>query len=1061
MNIIQLSIQRPIAVLAAVVMIVLFGWVSLDRIPIQMAPDVRQPVIRVTTNWPGAAPAEIEREVINRQEEVLKGIEGLQRMESNARNNQGNVELEFSPDADLNRSLLLVANRLDRVSGYPEEADEPTLSTFGTEDNSIAWFTLRRVEGNTRDLTSYSAFLQDVVQDGIERVDGVAGVNVWGATEQEMRIEIDPERLSRYALTVNDVVSRLRTANASITGGDVDEGKRRYIVRTEGDFTTVAQVQSMLLRSESDGSGVGRVSLGDIADVFVQFKERNAVSKTMGAPSMTLSITGQQGANIIETMDRIRAKVRELSEGPLKEAGLFVTQIFDETDYIKSAINLVLQNVVIGGLLAVVILLIFLRSWRPTLVVALSIPVSVIGSFVAMAILGRSLNVISLAGIAFAVGMVVDAAIVVLENIYRLRQKGYPAHKAAYEGAAQVWPAVLVSALTTVMVFIPILVMTLEAGQLFRDIAVAISVSVTLSLLVSVTLIPALANRMLAGGVAEREKTFPLPGIDHFGRAFTAFWVWFSRLVVRRKAVAVGVIVGITGAAIAISISVLPKVDYLPTGNRNFVFGFVTPPSGYNLRTTEAITDLIEDGTRNYWAEGADPNVLEINGVPALKNYFSIALQGRAFVGGTTVDESRAGEIIPLLQRPARDEPGTLAFLFQPSLFGRSVGGGRSIDIDISGADLKVLFDVAQNAYDRVQQVLPQSQGHRTRPRPGLEFGAPEVRVVPDRLRLADNGLTARDLGQTIDAFNDGLRVAEINFGGKRIDLTLAGSAPLREETQAIGALPVVTRGGRIVPVESLADVIVTSGPTEIRRVERARTVTLQVSPARTMPLQEAIDIINEQVLAPMQAEGLPAGVAFNLSGSADKLTQTMDELSIDLVLALVIVFLVMAVLFESFIYPLIIMLSVPVAAAGGLGGLALLNRFVIQPLDMLTMLGFVILIGIVVNNAILLVHQTLHNIRKEGMAPEDAITDATRNRIRPIFSSTLTSVFGMLPLVMFPGAGSELYRGLGSVVVGGLALSAVLTMAIVPPMMSITVAWIEGRGRERGKTQEIEQPAT
>ena len=678
MNIIWLSIQRPIAVVAAVVMVVLFGWVSLDRIPIQMAPDVRQPVIRVATVWPGAAPAEVEREIINRQEEVLKGIEGLRRMESTARNSQASVELEFTPEADLNRSLLLVANRLDRVSGYPEEADEPTLSTFGTEDNSIAWFTLRRAPGNTQDLTSYSGFLQDVVQDGIERVDGVAGVNVWGATEQEMRIEIDSKRLARYALTVNDVVGRLRSENASVTGGDVDEGKRRYIVRTEGDFTSVEQVRSILLRSDSLGVGVGRVSVGDIADVFVQFKERNAIAKTMGDPSMTMSITGQQGANVIETMERIRAKARELSEGPLKQVGLVATQIFDETDYIKSAINLVLQNVVVGGALAIVVLLVFLRSWRPTFVVALSIPVSVVGSFVAMAVLGRSLNVISLAGIAFAVGMVVDAAIVVLENIYRLRQQGRSARDAAFEGATQVWPAVLVSALTTVMVFIPILAMNLEAGQLFRDIAVAISVSVMLSLLVSVTLIPALANRLLAGGEASLNKAMPLPGLDQFGRSFSAFWVWFSRLVVRRKSVAAGVILVVTGAAVVFSASVLPKVDYLPTGNRNFVFGFIQPPSGYNLRTTETITNRIEVGTREYWAGEDQGNVLEVDGVPLLKHYFSIALQGRAFVGGTTVDESRAGEIIPLLQNPARGEPGTLAFMFQPSLFGRSIGGGSS-----------------------------------------------------------------------------------------------------------------------------------------------------------------------------------------------------------------------------------------------------------------------------------------------------------------------------------------------------------------------------------------------
>ena len=282
-------------------------------------------------------------------------------------------------------------------------------------------------------------------------------------------------------------------------------------------------------------------------------------------------------------------------------------------------------------------------------------------------------------------------------------------------------------------------------------------------------------------------------------------------------------------------------------------------------------------------------------------------------------------------------------------------------------------------------------------------------------------------------------------MGSKRIDLTLVGQKSIEQNTQAISALPVVTRGGQIVPVSSLAEVVVTSGPTEIRRIERERTVTLSVTPADTMPLQEAMEIILEKVVLPMKAKGLPSGVKFNMSGTADKLTRTWNEILVDLVLALIIVYLVMAVLFESFIYPFIILLSVPVAAAGGLAGLTILNIWIRQPLDMLTMLGFVILIGIVVNNAILLVHQTLHNIRKEGMIPDVAISEATRNRVRPIFMSTLTSVFGMLPLVLFPGSGSELYRGLGSVVVGGLALSAVLTMALVPPMMSVTVDILEG----------------
>ena len=311
---------------------------------------------------------------------------------------------------------------------------------------------------------------------------------------------------------------------------------------------------------------------------------------------------------------------------------------------------------------------------------------------------------------------------------------------------------------------------------------------------------------------------------------------------------------------------------------------------------------------------------------------------------------------------------------------------------------------------------------------------------------MSDNGLSTLDLGLSVDAFNDGLRIDEISMGNKRIDLTIAGQKTNSKTTQSIGNLPVVTRDGSVISVDSIADVVITAGPSQIRRIERERTITLSITPKSSMPLEVAMNIINDKVILQLQKEGLPKDVKLSISGSAGKLTKTWNELIIDLLIALVIVYLVMAVLFESFIYPFIILLSVPVAAAGGIAGLVFLNIWVNQSLDMLTMLGFVILIGIVVNNAILLVHQTLYNIRKLNFDADKAISEATKNRIRPIFMSTLTSVFGMLPLVLFPGSGSELYRGLGSVVVGGLGLSAIITMAIVPPMMSITVGLIENK---------------
>jgi HAE1 family hydrophobic/amphiphilic exporter-1 len=1042
---IKTAIERPMAVVALVLLIVLFGWVAMQRIPIQMAPDVRQPVIIVTTNWRGAAPAEVEREIITRQEDELKGLEGVQKMSSVATHNRGTITMEFLPGVSFDRALLLVANRLDRVTGYPEEVDEPALSTSGTEDNAIVWYVVTRDKGNTTPITDFGDFLRDVVQERLERVTGVAGVNIFGDTERELRVVIDPVKLAQYKMTVREVVNRMRAANASVTGGDISEGKRRYVVRTQGDLQTVKQVRAVVLRSDSGTGGVGRVTVGDIAQVELGFKEALARINQLGIRSMAFNLTREQGANVLQTVEGIKRAVDELRAGPLKAQRLKLHKVYDETDYINSAIDLVVQNIYYGGALAVIILLIFLRSWRPTVVIAMAIPVSVIGSFVAMAFLGRSLNVISLAGIAFAVGMVVDAAIVVLENIFRLRQQGLSKPDAAFQGASQVWPAVLVSSLTTVLVFIPILIMELEAGQLFRDIAVAISVSVMLSLLVSVTLIPALSNKLLGGRIGDAGAHVSLPGIDQFGRGFTAFWQGFARVVIRSKLLALTVVGAITLAAATFTWVFMPKLDYLPIGNRNFVIGFVQPPTGYNLDTMEAIGFRLADKTKKYWTTvPLGPGDKQAD--KKIRRFFFVALRGRAFVGATHIDPQRAEELIPLVQDPALTEPGILAFLFQPSLFGRSIGSGRAIEVDISGPDLETIFGVGRQVFFRLIDHLPPTQGHRTRPRPALTLGEPEVRITPNRVKLNDNGLTARDLGQSIDAFNDGLRIAEITVDGKRIDLTLIGPKPKAETTQSIAMLPVVTADGRIIPVQSVAKVSVTTGPSEIRRRDRIRTVTMQVSPRKTMPLERAVEIIKSEVIAPMRKAGLPAGVKLRVSGAADKLAQTWAEIVFDLLLALVIVYLVMAVLFESFIYPLIVMLSVPIAAAGGLLGLVLLNTQVNQALDMLTMLGFVILIGIVVNNAILLVHQTLHHIREDGMLPDQAIELATQNRIRPIFMSTLTSVFGMLPLVVFPGAGAELYRGLGSVVLGGLSLSAVLTMAVVPPMMSITVGWMESR---------------
>ena len=1052
MKLIELAIKRPVAVLSIVLMTVLLGWLALQTIPIQLTPDARKPLVIVQTNWRGAAPAEVEREIINRQEDVLKGLEGLERMESRASSGRAQIIMEFDPSANRERILLLINNRLSQVTNLPEEADEPRLRTRDTDDNPVAWFVVKTQPDNPNSVLLYGDFVEDVVQDRLERVPGVALVNVWGGVERELRVIVDPRRIALFGLTVPRIADALRGTNINLTAGDVDEGKRRYTVRTESELNSVERVRQVVLHTSVDEATgrIARVTLGDVAEVSFGFKKATVRIRNLGENSIVVNAVRDTGANVIEVMENIRRVTKELNEGPLAQEKLRLEQVYDDTVYINSAIDLVTQNIWVGGTLAALILLAFLRSFGATLVITLAIPVSIIGSFVAMAALGRSINVISLAGIAFAVGMVVDAAIVVLENIFRHRQAGRSRPDAALIGASQVWGAVMVSAMTTIVVFAPILVMDLVVGQLFRDIAVALSVAVLLSLIVSITVIPALANRLLSDSVTRQERRVPLPGIDNFARLFVRAVTGYTRLVISSRVASIAVVVVVCGIAGVATWQFLPQKGYLPEGNRNLIIGIAVPPPGYNLETMTEIAQETEGKVKHLWrterTEAAKPG-----DPPVMDRFWFIARSTTTILAASAVDPTRAAELVPIMKSVAFDEPGTFGFVTQTSLFGRGFGGSNVVDLDITGPNLEDNLAVARRGMGVLFREMPPSEGNQIRPRPGLELGAPEVRVVPDPLRLADNGLTARDLGMTIDAFNDGLRVSEVTIGSRRVDLTLMGPRDRITRTQGIGNLPVVTRQGNVLSAGQLARIEVTEGPTQILHLERERTVTLQVRPAAGVPLEAAIDKITNKIIPQIAAGGLPPGVRLSVSGTADELSRTWEAMVLNLIVAILVVYLVMAILFESFFYPLIIMFSVPLATAGGVAGLIALNQFTFQPLDMLTMLGFVILIGTVVNNAILLVHQSLLHIRTEGMEVIEAINEATRNRIRPIFMSTTTSCIGMLPLVVTPGAGSELYRGLGSVVVGGLALSAVLTLLIIPPLMSLVGGVIERRRAPRG----------
>jgi HAE1 family hydrophobic/amphiphilic exporter-1 len=693
-----------------------------------------------------------------------------------------------------------------------------------------------------------------------------------------------------------------------------------------------------------------------------------------------------------------------------------------------------------------------------------------VGTFLMMTFFGRNINVISLAGLAFAVGMVVDAAIVVLENIDRHRGLGETRVEAAYKGTTEVWGAVLASTLTTMAVFIPVVYVQEEAGQLFKDIAIAISCAVALSLIVSITVIPTFSAKIL-GFFRERRKVklaakrkqlsaVPAnPGsdpdttkaqesgnelasfknsvrfLDRFAHIFTEGVANFNYRVTGSVPARVAVVVALTGFSLAMAFFLSPPSEYLPEGNRNFVFSLLLPPPGYNLEELDQIGSVIVKELEPYWKEDGSVEYRE----PRIRNLFYVALGRLMFAGASTQDPLKARDLVPIFKRELRKIPGFYATCYQSSLFGRGISSGRTIDVDITGPDLTRLVQFGGRVFGQAMQLLPGSQ---VRPIPSLDLGNPEIQITPDRVRAASLGLAARDIGEAVDTLLDGRKVSDYQHDGKEIDLTLMGISSSTERTQDFQNLLLRTADGRLITLGSVADVRWVSGPTQINHIERQRAITIQVRPPRETPLETAMQTLENKVIAPLKNSGEIGGLYnINLAGTADDLVVTRQALQWNFVLALVITYLLMAALFASFLYPVVIMFSVPLAAAGGFAGLWLVSTFIeYQSLDVLTMLGFIILIGTVVNNAILIVHQSLNHMRHEGMERREAIREAVRNRIRPIFMSTTTSVFGMLPLVLFRGAGSELYRGLGSVVVGGLALSTIFTLFLIPALFSLVL---------------------
>ena len=1035
-------IRRGTLTTVVVLIVCVLGIVAALRIPVQMIPDLDVRVITVVTSWPGASPQDVEKEILIEQEEYLRTLPSLTRVLASASSGQARIELEFPFGTDITEMLIRVNNALSQVPGYPENVDEPRIYASSFSSNYFMFFAITPLPGNPRqlDLDLTVDFIEDNVRPRLSRIPGVSEVAVWGGAERQVQILVDPARLAQRGLTLSDVRNAIRGRNRDRSGGEVEAGKRQYLLRTIGRFESIDALNDLVLSRRGDTI----IRLADVADVQLDHFEKRGASSMNGEPSIGMAMRREAGSNVIEIKRAVQAELAAINRELMEPAGLVLALTGDDVQYVENSVRNVWKNLALGALLATGVMYLFLGSFRTTLIGVIGIPICIIVAFLGLLLAGRTINVISLAGIAFAIGMTLDNSIVVLESIELERRKGRARLQAALEGVKSVWPAVFASTMTTVLVFVPVAFVQQEAGQLYSDVAIAVSAAILASMVVAITVLPTASARFTPTGrsdsavlrTGKRWRERSLAGVR---------WLLAST---RRRVACVGVTVLASAAVILL---LTPPAEYLPEGEEPKIFATMSAPPGYNLPAMQAIGEEVEA----YFLPhvGADPDAFHRGDspVPAIA-YLNFRVSADSIrIVTEPIDVADIEALMDVVTARYREYPGMRAFASRGSIISSNDGGTRSINLDISGVNLEDIYQVALAAYRLAGEVFdnPRIQSQPS----SLTLAQPMVEIRPDWERASEVGLSAQELGFTVAALTDGSYVDEFFLDDDKIDIYLYSDVGQNAQLDNLGQLPVYTPSGAVLPLASLVSIEETIDTDSLRRVNGRRTVTLNIIPPRSIALETGVAMVRDELVASLRDRGeIPAGVEIAISGAADQLDATRDSLQGNYAVALLIIYLLLVAIFSHWGYPLLIMTSIPLGIAGGIVGLALLNGVgavlpliglapISQPFDMISMLGFLILMGTVVNNPILIVDRAVRNVDLRNMLPVDAVTEAVEARLRPIAMSTITTLFGLAPLVLIPGAGTELYRGVGAIVMFGILGAALVTLTMLP---SLTVMVLE-----------------
>ena len=1023
MKLSELSIERPVLATVMSLGILLFGALSFTFLPVREYPQTDSPIVSVTTFYRGANPQVVETEITDVLEEQLSTIEGVKLLTSSSQEQVSNITVEFNLDRDVDKAANDVRDRVSRVrGGLPPTADEPIVSKQDSNAQPIIWLALFGKDYSTLDLSDIA---YNVFSEKLQRLTGVGAVEIGGNRRYAMRVWLDPQRLAAYGVTVADIERALQGQNAEVPSGRIEGKGREFSVHTRGDLTQPEEFAAIVVSQQGDRV----VHLGDVADVKIGAEDDRNIARYNSLPAVGLGIVKQQKASTVDVAHEVRKALPGLRA--LLPAGAQLEVAYDGSTFIESSIHEVVVSLLIAVLLVFIVIFVFLGSLRATLIPAVAIPVSVIGTFTAVYFMGFSINILTLLALVLAIGLVVDDAIVMLENVYRHLEMGKSRMRAALDGAQEIGFAILATTIALVAVFVPVAFLKGRVGRLFNEFGIAVAVAVLISGFVALTLTPMMCSRTLrrhgghGGGTGDEPAdghnsggvpadAAPVERENWFDRLFakvTASYEHSVRIAVRHRALVMAG-TGVVVAAIFALFVMLPK-ELVPTQDQGWLFTFIKAPEGATLEYTDRYTRMVEGTYDQLPAKDRMFTAIGLFG-PVTDGFMFVGLKPRSQrPPAQALQQQLFGRMMAI--------PGVLAFPIVPS----GLGGG--------GFGGEVAYVLQADRYDLLARAMgammseAQKLGYIVNMQTDLQLNKPQLEIDIDRSRAAELGVSVTDIGATLQTLLGGQRVTRFKRGNHQYEVMLQVPPADRSSPSVIDGLYVRGTGG-LVQLASVTHVHQEVAPRELNHFNRVRSATLSGSLVPGVTIGKALadlDAIAKRVL--------PPGVRTDLTGDSREYVESSGGLNFLFIVALVFIFLVLAGQFESFIHPLIILFSVPLAVFG-----ALISLFALRmTINIYSQIGLIMLIGLVTKNAILIVEYA-NQRRARGIEIVEAVVGAAKIRLRPILMTTLATIFGIMPIALGLGAGAESRKPLGMAVVGGMVFSTLLTLMVVPVVYSL-----------------------